>query len=115
MSKIKCIVLGIFLLILLVAVTGNGTFSIDESPNQTIMIGSELLMSVSKIPSRNVDRFTIQEEDIRSTVKNSNFLSDSPTPDFSLLTLGLAFILTVPELYFSRKLSKALRRKSEHA
>ncbi|UCG01429.1 MAG: right-handed parallel beta-helix repeat-containing protein [Candidatus Heimdallarchaeota archaeon] len=36
-----------------------------------------------------------------------------PPPDFSLFIVGLALIPIIPEVYFGRRLSKALSRKSE--
>lgn len=37
----------------------------------------------------------------------------SPPPDLSMFIYGLAFILIIPEIYFGRKLSRALRKKKK--
>jgi len=39
--------------------------------------------------------------------------TSTPPPDFSFPILGLAFLAVIPELYFGRRINKALSRKSK--
>ncbi len=54
---------------------------------------------------------SVSEDILERTFSVHN--AQPPPPDFSFLILGLAFIPVIPELYFGRRLSKTLSRKSE--